>query len=779
MGRRSYKTGLARLEAYQEELQQDPILVTRLQMQLAAEQLAWKGVLIAGQKGRAADEAWRNFEIQSALVVSLSETLKKSPQIDPGTIRLLAAFDGAHRDLVQGCKRAYTGTRWDDATRRTELDREILAKAEHSRESLDEVHTRLTESNRLALEAFRAELMGDEWWILGAMLAAAILLGGLGIYLHDRWITRPVFEAQEMARHIAAGRMSQEGIEIKGNDNLSELLRCLQQLHKTIEKRDQELAKARDAELEASRGKTEFLSRISQEMRTPLVGIQGTTDLLLSTDLQPDQKDFVETLAVSSSHLVSMLEDILDIAQVDSGDFEIAEDEFDVRALFEDAIEPMVEQAHGKALELGCMIEKKVPGRLLGDPRRIRHVTNKLVSNAIKFTQRGGVMISISLLEDGEKSCQLRVDVRDTGPGMSYSKSRRIFDAIAATDSALVRTDGGLGIGLSMAKRIIDRMGGHLGFDSVEGKGSHFWFRLRLAKVEPKAAVQGAAPEAQVEGRRVLCLVDNEVGRTIFGRVMDALDLRVDWAENQMQCRLHLVQAAQGQDPYSLILLDSHVASHDLEFLAELRRDRALGDQRILLLTRPLATEERKLAEELQIDRILVKPSRELVLRETIHEEVLASQLGREAREQPTVKPFDAEILLVDDNTVNQRVGKRILEKLGCKVDLAADGRQGLEMSSKKDYDIIFMDCHMPVMDGYQTTIAIRNREEHGGQRTCIIAMTADSIQGVQESCLASGMDDYAVKPIRKEQLHDLLQKWLARETGAVVEGVAVGAGAS
>ncbi len=763
-GRRRSKTGLARLEAFQEELHQAPLLLTRIQMRVSEQLLAWKDILLASSSTASREAAWRKFEEIEAKVLALTGTLAKSSSLDAKARQALTTFQSVHELLGKISRNAFAGSRRSRTKSQKAVDQEIAETSKRVQDLLTEVRTGLAETDRDRQEAFRADLTRGEWWIVGVMILGSLLLGGLGIYLHERWITRPILEAQEMARKIASGGWNRGDIQIQGNDNLSELLRCLNDMHEALEKRSQELVQARDHAREGSQAKTEFLSRMSQEMRTPLVGILGTTELLQSTDLEPDQKDFVETLALSSRHLVAMVEDILDFAQVDSGQFEIAEDEFDVRALFEDIVEPMVAQAHGKSLELGCMIERKVPGRLIGDPRRIRHVAHKLISNALRFTQRGGVTISISLLEDSGKTCQLRVDVRDTGGGMDAKANKRIKAAFAQKDDLLMRQGGELGIGLSLAKRIVNRMGGHLDFETVKGKGSHFWFRLRLAKVEAKAVQQNVSSEERIDGRRVLCVVDNEVGKAIFGGLMGMMKLEVDWAVNPLQARFHLVQAAQEGYSYAMILLDSQLPSLDLEFLAELRRDKQLGEQRILFLTKPLIAEDRKRAQELAIDRILVKPCREATLRETIQEEVRASKLGRQGKAQESSKPFDARILLVDDNTVNQRVGKRLLEKLGCSVDLAADGRVGLEMSGLEDYDIIFMDCHMPEMDGYQTTIAIRDREQEGGRRNCIIAMTADGIQGVRESCLASGMDDYAVKPIRKDQLHELLEKWLGED---------------
>jgi len=776
LGRRSYKTGLARLEAYQEELGQDPLLIPKIQKQFGLQLLAWKDLLLRGRNTVDREAAWQRFEEEEARVRALTSTLAKSEHLNPATREAISSFGRAHEQMGQACKTAFESKAIRLSRTRKQADQEVLAASKSAEGLLDQVQTGLTEADRHSLEEFRAGLAAEEWWILGAMILAALLLGGLGIYLHDRWITRPVLEAQEMARKIATGRWTRGNIEIPGNDNLSQLLRELNNLHLALEKRTEELTEARDGARALSQAKSDFLSRISQEMRTPLVGILGTTELLMSTDLEPDQKDFVETLTLSSRHLVTMIEDILDFAQVDSGAFEIAEDEFDVRALFEDAVEPMLEQAQGKDLQIGCMIEKKVPGRLIGDPRRIRHVATKLISNAIKFTQRGGVTISISMLEDLGKSCQLRIDVRDTGEGMDEVTSKRIFDAITDKDVSLMRKDGGLGIGLSLAKKIVDRMGGNLGFETVQGQGSHFWFRLRLGKVEPKSVELSEMSTDQIEGRRVLCMVDNEVGKTIFGRLLESLKLEVDWAENAIQARFHLVTAVQEKRAYALILLDSQLPSQDLEFVAELRRDKALGQQRILLLTQPLVTEDRRRAQEIGIDRILIKPSRESTLRDTIQEEILSSKLGCGGKVKEEIQPFDAEILLVDDNTVNQRVGKRLLEKLGCKVDLAENGRVGFEMSATKNYDIIFMDCHMPEMDGFQATGAIRNREGSAGDHQCIIAMTADGIQGVRESCLATGMDDYVVKPIGKDQLHALLQKWLGDES-PVEETEMAGAG--
>lgn len=531
------------------------------------------------------------------------------------------------------------------------------------------------------------------------------------------------------------------------------------------------LDEARAAAMRMAQIKGEFLSTMSHEIRTPLNGVLGMNELLLDSELQPQQRAWAEGVQSSGRHLLGVINDILDYSKVDSGLMQLESLDFDLGDVLEEAALMFAQPAESKGLEL--VVHAPWPTgqwQLRGDPFRLRQVIANLISNAIKFTTEGEIVVRASLSEpDGSShEANVSISVEDTGVGIATQAQARIFEQFAQADGSTTRNHGGTGLGLAICKRLLELMGGSIRVESAPGQGSKFHVDLRLAQAASAGSV-AAAPK-DIQGLRVLVVDDNRSSRESLQQPLQGLAMQVQCAASGSEALQLIEQASNEGRPFALALIDLHMPRMDGLQLASQIQARPAAP-RVLMLSSIFAGAEGKTRQALSRLHSINKPVRRAELQRGIRMALAndtpaqaAQPLNRPPAAQDPAARMQGHVLLVDDNAMNQRLTLAMMEKVGLTVSLASDGEEAVRMACDQTFDLVLMDCQMPVMDGLEATRRIRSREaERPNARALpIVALTANALAGDREACAAAGMSDFLTKPITSTRLVEMLMRHLA-----------------
>jgi signal transduction histidine kinase/DNA-binding response OmpR family regulator/HPt (histidine-containing phosphotransfer) domain-containing protein len=710
-----------------------------------------------------------NDEVMSSHIFLSSGELFSSYHREDTAAHDLTGVPDAVQSLVaasldtNSMQQQFAGLRYVDAVRPIVFDAEVIGYL-HLRTSLGSFVATL---QRIAIVALIVMLM--------AVTVAYILSSRL-----QSTVSFPILQLSGLMKRVSDDQDYSVRARPQSGDEIGVLMRGFNDMLEQITLRDEKLAyanqelsdafdetlRAKEAAELASSAKSDFLARMSHEIRTPMNGVLGMTELLMSSDLSGSKRKFAETIQHSGEALLAVINDILDFSKVEAGKLMLEESDFDVCDAVEGIVDLLYTRAQQRGVDLICAIDPSVTEFIHGDAIRLRQVLMNLVGNAIKFTSEGSIIVGLTQCETQAGEPELQFYVQDTGIGISSEQLDLVFDSFAQADVSTTREYGGTGLGLAISKQLVELMGGEISVESIVGQGSTFKFSIPLKAAEQKSAHAEFSLDPLV-GIRVLIVDDNEINRDVFSQQLSSWQAEVSTAESAAAAVNQLESATKRGEKFDLVLLDFYMPETDgMELAATIRSRSEFGQPGLLMLSSAESEIMPTRSEANCIDLYLPKPVRRAVLHSAM---VSVLQEGR-VEQFETTSPLAEELsddfafglraLLVEDIPVNMQVAKLMLASVGCEVVEATNGQEALQSIAENRPDIVFMDCQMPVMDGYSASRSQRARESKAGApRLPIVALTANALAEDRQKCIDAGMDDFVSKPFRKEDLVEVLQR--------------------